>query len=187
MMSFFVKIKIKIVQAFIFLGVALTIFGCDRNVRSTLWGGLPVCYGKEDPSAEDLDAVVAFFIREDARRSKQKFFCGLVESGARFSLIEDRGRIVKPRWAPDLNYAWTYRENAYHESSEKLISLIRSILEKGEASKEGFIYPETGQLEHCPFVRSTLEKPFGPDLACEKEVRAKGFIRADEYQSKITD
>jgi hypothetical protein len=156
----------------------------EINRRSTLLGGLPVCYGDVHPRPEDLDAVVAFFISEDSRGTNRKFSCALVQGGADFSIVEDRGRIVKIYvWGSGGKDAWTYRENVYNEPPDKMLALIDSILEKAEPSRQGFIHPRTGQIEDCPELRAAISEPLRPDLDCDKEVRAKGFIRSDEYKS----
>ena len=183
----------------------LFVLGCGsgtEKTRTTLKYGYPVCYSDESfgsliATKQDLERFVANYVRDDLHQ-KTGFCVRIGDSGdgLRFSVIENDGYAVKikVRFPAKSAYAWVYRPSVYDESPEQFIALVRSFLKTGKASKEAFIHPETGQLEECLAGRPSL----GPrprdkkklqfyefDLACDKQVRAKGFIRADEYQSQF--
>jgi len=183
---------IRLARPALLLVMVGVVSSCNNNVRATLKGGYPLCYGQK----EDLDLFVEIIIT-DYEHSGIKYpsLCAITEPGGRFSLVEDHGRVVriKPRWANLKKDPWTYRENVYDEPPEKILSLIRSILEKRKGSRRGFVHPKTGQLDDCapmrPLLRGSkyadMTKPPAPDLGCEKELRANGLVRADEYQIEL--
>jgi len=171
------------------VSIAFFVLACQPKhdkVRATLKGAYPVCQDRAD-----LAVIIDYFIIEGRRKVTTGLGPCVLAPSQSFVLIEDRGEdVVKISLSRNAGTRtgdlWTYRVNiSDEEPPQKFIALLNSALSEGKGSKEGFIKPETGQLDDCPYVRSSRHEPFHPDDACEKDVRSKGFIRADEYQARF--
>lgn len=180
-----------LVLGFTLAGFAFVVFlfagqGKVEKLRATLKGGYPVCRDRSD-----LPLIIDFFIIQGRNKTTTGLGPCMLAASQSFTLVEDQGDVVRiSLFLPNVRRTqdlWTYRVNISNEETpqNKFLELLRSSLADGKGSKEGFIKPETGQLEDCPLIRSSVREPFHPNYACEKEVQAKGFIRADKYQAKF--
>lgn len=175
---------------FLLIPMSLLSYTCltrATTLRETLKGGFLLCENEEE-----LLRVLDDFVLETTRGEIYQGSCFPLRDrgkGLRFSLLKEHGDFVKIRVneCPVIlndNVFWTFRLNAYDESPERFLSLLRSSLKKGKVSTEVFINPKTGQFEYCDPEGGDRKVPL-VDVDCEKEIRTKGYIRADEYKAKI--